>query len=84
MKFTLSLKMSAREKRRIREILEGYGLETAGGITSTVLVDDIQKPSLFDTFCYTDPRHRAEYLRVVREAAEDPPASCSWCWRRLT
>lgn len=56
--------------RRIREILEGYGLETAGGITSTVLVDDIQKPSLFDTFCYTDPSHRAEYLRVVREAAE--------------
>ena len=56
--------------KEIKGILEGYGLEVSGGITSTALVDEIQKPALFDTFCYTDPRHREEYLRIVREAAE--------------
>ena len=56
--------------REIKAILEEYGVRVSGGITSTVLVEGEQKPALFDTFCYTDPRHRAEYLRVVREAAE--------------
>ena len=56
--------------KEIKAILEEYGVTVSGGITSTGLVDDIQKPALFDTFCYTDPRHRREYLRIVREAAE--------------
>ncbi len=56
--------------KQIRAILEEAGLAVSGGITSTVLVDDTQKPALFDTFCYSDPRHRQEYLRIVREAAE--------------
>ncbi len=55
--------------RGIKAILTEYGVEASGGITSTVLVDGEQKPSLFDTFCYTDPRHRQEYLRIVRELA---------------
>ena len=54
----------------IKTILEEYGVRVSGGITSTVLVNNSVKPSLFDTFCYTDPTHRQEYLRVVREAAE--------------
>ena len=56
--------------REIRSIIESYGVQVSGGITSTVLVDGQQKPALFDTFCYTDPKHRAEYLRIVREDAE--------------
>lgn len=56
--------------KEIKAIIEEYGIQASGGITSTVLVDGEQKPALFDTFCYTDPRHRAEYLRIVREAAE--------------
>ena len=56
--------------RQIRAIVEEYGVTASGGITSTVLVNDLQKPNLFDTFCYTDPAHRAEYLRIVREVAE--------------
>ena len=56
--------------KQIKKLLESCGLEVSGGITSTVLVDELQKPSLFDTFCYSDPKHRSEYLRVVREAAE--------------
>ena len=55
--------------RAIKALLSEYGVTVSGGITSTVLVEGEQKPAIFDTFCYTDPRHRAEYLRVVREAA---------------
>ena len=56
--------------KEIKAILEEYGVKVSGGITSTVLVDGEQKPAMFDTFCYTDPRHREEYLRIVREDAE--------------
>ena len=56
--------------KEIKAILEEYGIRVSGGITSTVLVDGVQKPAVFDTFCYTDPAHRREYLRVVREAAQ--------------
>ena len=55
--------------KEIKAIIEEYGVAVSGGITSTVLVDEIQKPAIFDTFCYTDPKHRAEYLRIVRELA---------------
>jgi len=56
--------------KQIKSILEEYGVRVSGGITSTVFINDVLKPSLFDTFCYTDPAHRQEYLRIVREAAE--------------
>lgn len=56
--------------REIKAILEEYGVKVPGGITSTGLVNGVQKPALFDTFCYTDPEHRREYLRIVSEAAE--------------
>ena len=55
--------------QEVKELCEKNGLETAGGITSTQFVNGIRKPSYFDTFCYTDPDHRAEYLRIVRELA---------------
>ena len=56
--------------KEIKAVLEKYGVKVSGGITSTVLVNGQPKPALFDTFCYTDPAHRQEYLRIVREAAE--------------
>ena len=62
--------VSVQRLKEIKAMIEEYGIQASGGITSTVLVDGEQKPALFDTFCYTDPRHRAEYLRIVREAAE--------------
>ena len=58
-----------RRLKEIRAVLEEYGVKVSGGITSTGLVEGEQKPALFDTFCFTDPRHRREYLRIVREAA---------------
>ena len=59
-----------RRLREIKAIIEGFGVHVSGGITSTALVGGTQKPAYFDTFCYTDPEHRKEYLRIVRENAE--------------
>lgn len=56
--------------RMAKAVFERNGIRTAGGITSTQLVGGVRKPSYYDTFCYTDPAHRAEYLRIVRELAE--------------
>ena len=56
--------------KEIKAVLEEFGVSVSGGITSTALISGVQKPNLFDTFCYTDPAHRMEYLRIVREAAE--------------
>ncbi|HBI64898.1 MAG TPA: hypothetical protein DDX51_07275 [Clostridiales bacterium] len=56
--------------KELKAILEKYGVKVSGGITSTGLVNGVPKPALFDTFCYTDPDHRREYLRIVSEAAE--------------
>lgn len=56
--------------REVKVIFEKNGIETSGGITSTQLVNGVRKPSYYDTFCYTDPDHRKEYLRIVSELAE--------------
>lgn len=55
--------------RKVKKLFNDNGIETSGGITSTVLVDGKRKPALFDSFCYTDPAHRQKYLQVVRELA---------------
>ena len=57
----------------IKSVFEEKGVEVSGGITT--IVNDFEgaepgKQRLFGTFCYTDPAHRQEYLRIVREAAE--------------
>lgn len=54
---------------QVKKLFEDNGIKTAGGITSTVLVEEKRKPALFDSFCYTDPAHRAEYRRIVRKLA---------------
>ena len=55
--------------RRVKKLFNDNGIETSGGITSTVLVDGKRKPALFDSFCYTDPAHRQKYLQIVKELA---------------
>ena len=55
--------------RRVKKLFNDNGIETSGGITSTVLVDGKRKPALFDSFCYTDPAHREKYLQIVKELA---------------
>jgi len=56
--------------RAVKRIAEQKGVEVSGAITCTTLVNGIRKPSIFDTYCYTDPAHRAEQLGLVRELAE--------------
>lgn len=53
--------------KEVKKLVEDRGLAAAGGITCTTLVDNIRKPAIFDTYCYTDPAHRAEYLKLISE-----------------
>ena len=55
--------------RHFKEIFERNGIIVSGGITSTALVNGQKKPSIFDTFCYTDPAHRERYVELIEELA---------------
>ncbi len=54
--------------REYKAVFEQAGLEVAGGITATVMIGE-KKPAIYDTFCFTDPAHRAEFLRIARYTA---------------
>lgn len=54
---------------RIKALAESYGLKTAGGITCTQYINKIRKGSFYDTFCFTDPAHRQECIRIANELA---------------
>ena len=55
--------------RRVKALFEKNGIQTAGGITATVLVNGERKPSYYDTFCYTDEAHRERFVAIVRDIA---------------
>lgn len=55
--------------KQARTIFEKNGIEVSGGFTSTALVDGERKPSVFDTYCYTDERHRESYLKSIEDLA---------------
>lgn len=55
--------------KKVKALVEKRGITTAGGITCTTLVNDIRKPAIFDTYCYTDPAHRKEALQLFSELA---------------
>lgn len=52
-----------------KEIFEKNGIKASGCITSTGLVGE-RKPSIFDTYCYTDQADRDAYVKIVEELAE--------------
>lgn len=56
------------QMRMAKKIFEDNGFEVSGGITTTVKVGEA-KPAIFDCFCYSDPAHREEFLRIVRYTA---------------
>ena len=62
--------ISKEKMRHYKELFAEYGLEVSSGITSTVLVNGIRKPAIYDTFCYSDPAHREKYLNIVKDLAE--------------
>lgn len=55
--------------KRAKALFEKNGIKTSGCITSTGLVGE-RKPSIFDTYCFTDEADRAAYIRIVEELAE--------------
>lgn len=61
--------ISEEQMDRCRKVFLDNGIEVSGGITTTVLVGE-KKPAVYDTFCYSDPAHRAELLRIVRYTAK--------------
>ncbi len=54
--------------RAFKRVFEERGIKVAGGITCTVKVGEA-KPAIYDTFCFSDPAHRAELLRLTRYTA---------------
>lgn len=62
--------ISVERLREVKALFEKNGIETSGGITSTALINGIRKPAFYDTFCYTDPAHRAKYREIVHDIAE--------------
>ncbi len=63
--------ISSEQLQMAKRVFERNGIETAGCITTTVLVNDEPKPSLFDTFCFTDPAHRESLKKIVAHTAEN-------------
>lgn len=61
--------ISVKRLQEVKELFQKNGIITAGGITYTQLVKGIRKPAYFDTYCYTDPMHREDNLRVAKELA---------------
>ena len=53
----------------VKELFLKNGFEVSGGITATVSIGDRPKPAIFDTFCFSDPRHRERFLEIVRYTA---------------
>jgi len=62
--------ISKERMRHYKELFAEYGLQVSSGITSTVLVNEIRKPAIYDTFCYSDPAHREKYLNIVLSETE--------------
>ena len=55
--------------QEIQKIFEDRGIKTSGGIVTTALVDGKKKPSIFDTFCYTDEAHKARLMGLIEDLA---------------
>ncbi len=55
--------------KRAIEVFKRNGIAVSGGITSTGTIGGNEKPSLFDTFCFSDPDYRKKYLDIVEYTA---------------
>ena len=50
-----SITIPVERLKSVKAIVESRNLIAAGGITCTSLVNNVRKPAIFDTYCYTDP-----------------------------
>jgi hypothetical protein len=55
--------------RAIKALFEEHGIETAGGITTTIQIPGHEKNSIFNTFCYSEAPGRQRLVEIVQQAA---------------
>jgi hypothetical protein len=55
--------------RAVKAMFQEYGIETAGGITTTIQIKGHEKNSIFNTFCYTEDACRQRLIEIVRSTA---------------
>jgi hypothetical protein len=55
--------------RAVKALFEERGIETAGGITTTIQVPGHEKKSIFNSFCYTDTACRERLTEIIKSAA---------------
>ena len=55
--------------KELKKIFEDRNIKTSGSIVTTCLVDGKKKPSIYDTFCYTDEAHKARLMGLIEDLA---------------
>ncbi len=63
--------VSREQLAMVRAVFARHGIETAGGITTTIADQNPAQPKqrIFNTFCYTDPAMRARMKEIVEHTA---------------
>jgi hypothetical protein len=61
--------VSDEKSRAVKTLFEEYGIETAGGITTTIRMPGYEKNIIFNTFCYTDAACRQRLVEIVKRTA---------------
>jgi hypothetical protein len=55
--------------RAVKALFDERGIETAGGITTTLQMPGHEKKSIFDSFCYTETAYRERIVEIVKATA---------------
>ena len=55
--------------REVKKIFEDRGIKTSGGIFPNGAVDGKKKPSMLDSFCYSDEAHKAYMMGRIEDLA---------------
>jgi hypothetical protein len=55
--------------RAVKALFEERGIETAGGITTTIHIPGHEKKSIFNSFCYTETACRERLVEIVKRTA---------------
>jgi hypothetical protein len=53
----------------VKQLFAEYGIETAGGITTTILPKQNGKNIIFDTFCFSERQGRKRLVEIVKNTA---------------
>ncbi|MDR0442776.1 MAG: hypothetical protein LBH44_05140 [Treponema sp.] len=64
-----NVEVSAEKIRAVKALFEEYGIEAAGGITTTIQMQGHEKNSIFDTFCYSEAPCRERLAEIMKRTA---------------